>query len=207
VCGDPGKARSEAEVKSRILLFSVIAAALSSPAAGQNWAVGATYGSVNDVNDGLTLGGFKPSEYTVFVDYRFERDALLRFTYGSMYTEQSQSGQTVTISPGETATVPAAKERINSVAVDVSYLMFEGFFTSGLFAGIGGYQFKPQPMPPEFAAYQDLDEKVFGFRFGVDGDFRVGKHASVVLRFTYHNISAHPHRQFFNAAVGLEGKF
>jgi hypothetical protein len=194
-------------VKRRFLLCTLAAAALAAPAFGQAWGVGGTYGSVNDVDDSWTLDGFKPSEYTVFVDYRFERDALLRFTYGSMYTEQSQSGATVTTGSGETATVPAAKERINSVSVDVSYLMFEGFFTSGLFAGIGGYQFKPQPMPPDFSAYQDLEEKVFGFNVGVDGDFRVSKNASIVLRFTYHNVSAHPHRQFFNAAAGVVGKF
>jgi hypothetical protein len=191
----------------RFLLCLPLAAAVASPAFGQTWGVGATYGSVNNVDGSFTLDGFKPSEYTVFVDYKFERNALVRMTYGSMWTEQALAGTSVTTSSGETATVPGAKERINSISVDVSYLVFEGFFTSGLFAGIGGYQFNPQPMPPEFAAYQDPSEKVFGFNVGVDGDFRLGKYASLVLRFTYHNVSATPHRQFFNASAGLVGKF
>ena len=190
----------------RGLLCCLAAAAFAAPARPQSFGLGATYGSVNDVSHSFTLDGFKPSEYTIFFDYKMEPTTLVRLTYGSMWTAQSQAGQTVTTSAGQ-ATVPGAKERINYITADASYLFWEGFYAAGIFGGIGGYDFNPQPMPPEFAAYQDPDEKVFGFNLGVDGEFRVLKNLAVVLRFTYHNVSAHPHRQFFNADAGLVGRF
>ena len=119
-----------------------------------------------------------------------------------MWTEQAQSGTTV-----NGVYVPAAKERINYLTTDVSYQYAEGFYTGGIFGGIGGYSFKPQPMPPGSEAYQDLDERVFGFNLGVDGEFRVTQSLAVVLRMAYHNVSAHPHRQFFNADAGLVARF
>lgn len=188
------------------LLFLVAGAALASSALAQTWGLGATYGSVNNVNESFTLDGFKPSEYTFWADYRVEKKTLLRMTYGSMWTEQAQAGSTVQ-TPTGSVTVPGFKERINYLTVDVSYLLWDGFYTSGLFAGFGGYQFNPEPVPPEYAAYQDSSEKVFGWNAGVDGEFRVLKQLAIALRFTYHNISAHPHRQFFNADAGVVARF
>lgn len=190
----------------RSLLLALFGVALAAPALAQTWGLGATYGSVNDVNESFTLDGFKPSEYTVWVDYRMEKTTLLRMTYGSMWTTQALAGQTVT-TPDGPATMPGYKERINCLTVDVSYVYWEGFYTGGLFAGVGGYSFQPQPVAPEFAAYQDLDERVFGWNAGVDGEFRLAKYLAFVLRFTYHNVSAHPHRQFFNADAGLVARF
>jgi hypothetical protein len=183
----------------------VAAGALAAPALCQTsptFGVGATYGSVNDITHSLALDGFKPSEYTIFVDYKFEPEALLRLTYGSMWTSQSLSGSTI-----NGVYVPSAKEHVNYLDVDVSYQYAEGFYTGGVFGGVGGYQVKPEPVPPEFAAYADLDQKVFGFNFGVDGEFRVVEHLSIVLRVTYHNLLATPHRQFLNAAAGLVARF
>jgi len=188
------------------VLCILIGVALAVPGRAQMWGIGASYGSVNNVNDSFTLDGFKPSEVTGWLDYRMESATLLRLTYGSMWTNQALAGQTVTTSTS-TVTVPGAKERVNSMTVDVSYQVFEGFFTSGLFAGIGGYHFRPETMPPEYAAYQDENETVFGWNAGADGEFRVMNHLWIVLRLTYHNVAAHPHRQFFNAAAGLVGRF
>ena len=42
--------------------------------------------------------------------------------------------------------MPGYKERINYLTADVSYVYWEGFYTGGLFAGVGGYSFKPQPV-------------------------------------------------------------
>lgn len=189
----------------RSLACAVLGVAAAAPAISQTWGVGASYGSVNNVNDSVTLSGFKPSEYTLWVDYRMEKTTLLRMTYGSMWTPQALAGQTVETPTG--GTVPGFKERINYVTVDVSYLFWDGFYAGGLFAGVGGYGFNPQTMPAEFAGYQDLDERVFGWNAGVDGEFRVTKSLAIVLRFTYHNISAHPHRQFVNADAGLVARF
>ncbi len=168
----------------------------------QLFGIGATYGSVNDISHSFNLSGFKPSEYTVFFDYHFEHEALLRFTYGSMWTQQALVGQTI-----NGVFVPSAKEHVNYVTADASYLFGEDFYTGGIFGGIGGYQYSPDPMPEGFEAYQDPNKKYFGFNLGVDGTFRVMKHLEIVLRLTYHNISADPRRQFFNADAGLVARF
>lgn len=178
------------------------ATALARAAQSQTFGIGATYGSVNDVSNSFALEGFKPSEYTVFGDFNFEKEALLRMTYGSMWTEQSQSGQVV-----NGVFVPSAKEHVNYLTLDASYLFVESFYTAGLFGGIGGYQYKPEPMPAGFEQFQDPDAKYFGFNLGVDGEFRVTKSVGIVLRLTYHNFAAHPRRQFFNADGGLVARF
>lgn len=193
----------------RSLLLALFGAALAAPARPQTfqtWGIGATYGSVNDVSKSFTADGFKPSEYTIWVDYRMERTTLLRVTYGSMWTTQAYAGQTVETSGGS-STMPGYKERINYLTVDASYVYWYGFYTGGIFGGLGGYSFNPQPVAPEYASYQDQDERVFGWNAGVDGEFRVLKNLSVVLRLAYHNVSAHPHRQFFNADAGFVARF
>jgi hypothetical protein len=191
----------------RLLLLSALAGvALAAPARSQTFGLGATYGSVNDISHTFNFDGFKPSEYTVFFDYKLEHATLLRLTYGSMWTEQALSGSTVT-TPDGPLFIPSAKERINYLTADTSYQYAEGFYTGGIFGGIGGYSFKPEPMPEGFAQYQDLEARVFGFNLGIDGEFRVTTNLAIVLRMTYHNVAAHPHRQFLNADAGLVARF
>ncbi len=189
-------------IRKTWILGLFAAAALAQAARSQTFGIGATYGSVNDVSHSFTLEGFKPSEYTVFGDFNFEKEALLRMTYGSMWTEQSQSGQVV-----NGVFVPSAKEHVNYLTLDASYLFRESFYTAGVFGGIGGYGYDPEPMPAGFEQFQDPNQKYFGFNLGVDGEFRVTKNLGLVLRLTYHNIAAHPTRQFFNADAGLVGRF
>ena len=172
----------------------------------QMFGLGATYGSVNDVSNTFTLEGFKPSEWTVWFDYRMEPSAFLRITYGSMWTEQSLVGQTVT-TPSGPVYVPTAKEHVNYLTFDASYLYAEGFYTGGIFGGIGGYQYVPDPMPPGYEQFQDPNAKYFGFNLGVDGEFRVSRNFGIVLRLTYHYIFATPRREFFNADAGIVGRF
>jgi len=194
-------------VNWRKALFPILCGfALAAPARSQNWGVGATYGSVNNVANEFTLSGFKPSEYTIWVDYAVEKDVWLRLQYGSMWTPQAFAGQTIQ-TPTGTATVPGTKERINYFDVDVSYHFWEGFFTSGIFLGIGGYGFNPEAMPAEFVSYQGKDQTVFGLSVGVEGEFRVTKVFGAVLRLTYHTIWADPHRQFLNADAGVVARF
>lgn len=188
------------------LLAGLALAALASPVRAQMFGAGGTYGSVNDVTNTFTLDGFKPSEWTVFFDYRFEQAALLRVTYGSMWTEQALVGQTVNTPQGPVF-VPTAKEHVNYLSIDADYLYAEGFYTGGIFGGIGGYQYNPDPMPPGFEAFQDPNQKYFGFDLGVDGEFRVTKNASIVLRLTYHYLFADPRREFFNADAGFVARF
>jgi hypothetical protein len=190
----------------RGLLAWLALAALASPARAQMYGIGGTYGSVNDVTNTFTLSGFKPSEWTVFFDYRMEQAALLRLTFGSMWTQQALVGQTVNTPQGPVF-VPTAKEHVNYITVDASYLYGEGFYTGGIFGGIGGYQYNPEAMPPGYEAFQDPSQKYFGFNLGVDGEFRVAKNFGIVLRLTYHYLFADPRRQFFNADAGIVGRF
>ena len=210
---DAGNSRLEtvfAEVPlltwKRSLLFAIFGVALAAPALPQALGVGATYGSVNNVDHSFDLDGFKPSEYTLWFDYRMEKTTLLRMTYGSMWTTQALAGQTVT-TPSGPQTMPGYKERINYLTADVSYVYWEGFYTGGIFGGIGGYSVNPQPVAPEFAASQDTDQKVFGWNAGVDGEFRVTKTFAIVLRFTYHDVLADIHRHFLNADAGVVARF
>jgi hypothetical protein len=129
-----------------------------------------------------------------------------------MRTQQS-SGASVTV-PGSDGSGDSVtpirrqlKERIEYGTVGVSYLFWEGFFTSGAFAGFGGYHIRPDAVPTDFEGQRDLNESVFGWHGGVDGEFRLYKHVALVIRLTYHNISAHPHRQFVNANAGLVARF
>ena len=192
-----------------LLLAGVALAALAAApvrAQTQMFGLGGTYGSVNDVTHSFTLDGFKPSEWTVFFDYRTASTTLLRLTFGSMWTEQTLVGQTVSTPQGPVY-VPTAKEHVNYLTLDASYLYAQGFYTGGIFGGIGGYQYVPEPMPPGYEAFQDPDQKFFGLNVGVDGEFRITPNLGVVARLTYHYIFATLHRQFFNADAGFVARF
>ena len=93
------------------------------------------------------------------------------------------------------------KERISYYTLGATYLFSDGFFTSGLLGGIGGYHVKPDAPGP------DLTETVFGWHAGSEAIFQVYKNFSLVVRLTYHNVSAHPHRQFVNFDGGLVARF
>jgi hypothetical protein len=188
------------------LLACAMTAAEALPASAQRYGIGGAVGIVNDVSSDATFSGFDWGEANGWFEYRMEESTVLRLTYGSMWTQQSRSGAVVT-TPDGTVTLPELDENVNYGIVSVSYLFWEGFFTSGLFAGIGGYGIRPDPVPPEAEPYADEDETVFGWHAGADGEFQVHKQLGVLLRFTYHNVSAHPHRQFVNADAGLVFRF
>ena len=196
-------------MRNRTMLFVALCLGVASATRAQNWGAGATVGLVNDVSVNATFDGFKRSEVTVWADYKMEHNTLLRGTFGWMRTTQTNSENTVT-TPDGPLTLPLVKERVNYGIVSVSYLFWEGFYTAGVFGGIGGYHIKPdesETLDPVFDPYLDRNETVFGWHAGLDGDFRLMKHLSLVIRFTYHNASAHPHRQWVTADTGLVAKF
>lgn len=189
----------------RILLV-LACAGLAASARAQNFGLGISVGLPNDVGDEVRIDNFDHSEVTGWFDYRIEPSTLLRLTYGNMRTQQARS-QNVIETPTGPFTLPEFKERIEYGTVAVSYLFWEGFYTSGIFAGVGAYGIQPDSVAPEIAAYADEHETVFGWHAGLDGDFRLFQRLSLVLRLTYHNIAAHPHRQFLNADAGLVARF
>lgn len=197
----------------KTLLVSAAMAVLALPAGAQafgaqTFGLGGSVGLVDNVGNGVT-DGFKHSEVTGWLDYQFEKAALLRLTFGSMRTQQTYAGQTVTDPGGGFIAVPDQfKERINYGTVGVSYLWFEGFFTSGLIGGIGAYKVIPDTLPPQYAAYEDQKGTYFGFHLGTEAIFRVFKNTFIIGRLTYHQILAQPKtRQFLNADIGAEFRF
>lgn len=192
---------------SRVALAAcVLAVGLTGPALAQQFGIGGSAGFVDDISSGVEFSGFKWGEATGWFDYKMEPGTLLRLTYGSMWTEQSASRSTV-LTPSGNLTLPQMDERVGYYILSVSYLFWEGFFTSGLFAGIGGYGFRPDAVPTAVEPYADPKETVFGWHVGVDGEFRTWKNVGIVIRLTYHNVSAHPHRQFFNSDAGVVVRF
>jgi hypothetical protein len=202
-------------VRKTVLAASLLGAAVAARGVAQTvptWGIGAAAGWVNDVGNGhaFHLDRFKKSELSAWVDYKIEAKTLLRVTFGTLRTAGSNSGGNVPVdvdgSPGVLA-LPAYKERIEYGTIGASYLFFESFYTAGLFGGLGGYHVKPDMISPEALPFRDRDETVFGWHAGVDGEVRIVQHLGLVARLTYHNFSAHPHRQFFNANAGLVGRF
>ena len=185
------------------LLASLALAALALPCPAQSFGVGASVGLVNDLSRDFE---FQHSEVTGWIDYTMEKNVVLRGTYGD---DAHAAGQLRDRRhpAGRPVTLPELKERIHYGTVGVSYLFWEGFYTSGIFAGIGGYRIAPM-MPAEIANYQDDDETVFGWHVGVDGGFRVMKNlANGRAHVPQFYFSAHPHREFLNADGGLVVRF
>ena len=193
-------------IRKTLFVGAILWAVIVPLAQAQTFGVGGSVGIVNDGSVDWTLDGFKRSEVTGWFDYRFEKSSLLRFTYGSMRIKQTHSEETI-VTPDGSVTVPKMKERVGYVTIGVSYLFWEGFFTSGILAGIGGYGIRPDTVTPDVAAYADRKETVFGWHIGSEAVFRVYKNLGIVGRLTYHNVSAHPHRQLLNADAGLVARF
>jgi hypothetical protein len=192
-----------------MLIGAILLAALAPSARAQVFGVGGSVGLVNDVGDDFTLNGFKHSEVAGWVDYRFEKSSLLRLTFGSMRTRQSHGASIIVPATGDSGTpvTRALKERVEYLSLGVSYLLWEGFFTSGLFAGVGGYHIRPDAVPTDFTGLADRKETVVGWHAGSEAMFRVYKNLSLVGRLTYHNVSAHPHRQWVNVDAGVAARF
>lgn len=188
------------------LLWAALTCGAHAQNRAQNIGVGATVGLVDDITTDFSSGSFKHSDVNGWVDYRFEKSSLLRLTFGSMRIAQTHSESTVDTPDGPVA-VPLIKERVGYVTVGASYLFWEGWFTSGIFGGIGGYHFKPDEVSPPFTEFADQKQTVFGWHFGTEAIFRVYSSAGIVLRLTYHNVSATPHRQFLNANTGVVIRF
>lgn len=189
----------------RILLV-LACTGFAAAARAQSFGLGISLGLPNDVGNEVRVGNFDHSEVTGWVDYRLEPSTLLRLTYGNMRTQQARS-QSVIQTPTGPLTLPEFKERIEYGTLGVSYLFWEGFYTSGIFAGVGVYGIRPDSVAPEIEPYADDRETVFGWHAGLDGEFRLFEHLSLALRLTYHNVTAHPHRQFLNADAGFVTRF
>ena len=185
-------------------LCLVAAAVAAQGSAVDQWSIGVTYGLTNDVEGRFRLDAFTPRDITAWVDYHIDNRTLLRASYVDITTKVDRPYQNPSVPPPEP--LPTRPIGIHGVTLGTSYQVFEGFFTSGIFGGIGGYHIGPNPAP-DLAPYQDRKETVFGFHAGVDGDFRIHRHASVVVRLTFHGILSETKRWLLSSSVGFAGHF
>jgi hypothetical protein len=188
----------------RCLAFAA-ALGLAAPAVfAQDWSVGATYGLVNDVKRTFRLDNFHPRDVSAWVDYTLEPTVLLRASYVGFQTTGDNADRLLTVVEGQPPVqMPHFKVAIDAVTVAVSYSLFEGFYTSGIFAGVGGYRIRPTAPALEFAAFQDRHETAVGFHAGVDGNFRIHKNVSLIARLTFHGILSQSKRSLLSASAGV----
>lgn len=190
-------------LRIRSLAF-LAALGLAAPAAfAQEWSVGAAYGTVNDVKRTFRLDNFHPRDVSAWIDYTLEPTVLLRASYVNIQTTGDNADRLLSVTSGQPPVLmPHFKVGIDAVTVAVEYTFFEGFYTSGIFAGLGGYRIRPAAAA-DFAEFQDRRETVFGFHGGIDGNFRIHKHVSVVARLTFHGILSQSKRSLLSASAGL----
>ena len=91
--------------------------------------------------------------------------------------------------------------------VGVSYEFWEGDYTSGIFAGIGGYRIRPESAPAGFSQFSDPRETVLGWHGGVDGAFKILRPLSAVGRITVHGFRSGVRRTILTADIGLLYRF
>jgi hypothetical protein len=166
---------------------SMLAAVLglgAAPGLAQDWTLGAAWGGVNNIKSTFKLDGFQARDISAWADYQMEPHVLLRGSYENISTAR-------------------ANAPIDAGTLAVSYTFFEGFFTSGLFGGIGGYRIRPEAT----ATAAPPAETAFGFNAGVDGDFRITRNASLVIRLTYHGILSHTKQSLLVAGAGIAAHF
>lgn len=191
----------------RRLLFALIFLAMpAAPVLAQDWGVGASIGLVNDVQHRIRVGGFDPRDASAWVDFQLEDRVLLRGTMGSMKTNGSKAGQSAEVS-GSPIVLPDLNVRIHYVNVAASYQFWEGDYTSGIFAGIGGYRIDPDSVASGLERFRDPKETVFGFHAGLDGDLRVFSRLSIVGRITFHKLFTDTNRSLLTANAGAAFRF
>ena len=174
----------------------------------QTLGVGATIGVVNDISHKFEVGEFHPRDYNGWFDWEVQEKVIFRATLGRLEMKGLNAGQVVTPpSSPSSVTLPDLTNHVDYGTLGVSYEFFEGTFTSGLFAGIGGYKIIPDDVDELIANYRDPHETVFGWHAGVDGGVQIFSRLSLMLRVTYHNLRATSTRQLLTANAGLMYRF
>ncbi len=189
------------------MVLAAFTAAAVPIASAQSWGVGASVGVVNDIGRRLRLDEFKTSDYAAWVEYRLEERVTFRGTFGSLKVRAVHSGETIETPGSAPITLPDFRTRMDYVTAGIAYEFWEGDYTSGIFAGIGGYKIRPESTSQNAQPFRDPSETAFGWHVGVDGDFRVISRLSVVARLTYHNVRSETPRDILSASGGLVYRF
>jgi hypothetical protein len=194
-------------LSKRFVLIGLTAFLAAGGALAQTWGAGVTIGAVNDIEHHFHWDEFKPKDIAGSLDVEIQPKVIVRLTLGQMRAKGENAGKTFTLPSGQDVTMPDLTNDIRYGTVGVSYEYWEGTFTSGLFAGIGGYKIEPRDVPPEIANYRDLRETAFGWHVGVDGGFQVVKGLSLLLRLTFHGVLSTSERSLLSAGAGVSYRF
>jgi hypothetical protein len=170
--------------------------------------VGATIGLVNDVGGRFHVDEFKSKDVNLWADYEVQEKVLVRAMLGTLKVKGANAGKDVTlVEGGPLVTLPDLTEHIDYATIGVSYLFSEGSYTSGIFAGFGGYKVRPDSAPAEVANYRDQRETAFGWHGGVEGGMQIVTRFSFLIRLTYHNIRSESGRSLLTANAGFGYRF
>jgi hypothetical protein len=194
-------------VPRRGILLSAIALSFAPRALAQQFEIGATYGWVNDVTHEWNLGSFQAPNWEGWAAARIEEGAVTRLTFGSLRIPGSNVGAVIPQANGSSSVMPSYTDHLGFVTLDVSYLFLQGPMTCGIFAGIGGYKLSPQNVPPEFTAYEDPRQTVFGWNTGVEGYLHLYRGLAGVGRVTFHAVFTQTRRYLLEASVGAAYRF
>ncbi len=173
----------------------------------QRFGVGATIGVVNDISDKFHVDEFKPRDLNAWLDYEVQEKVIVRATLGRLRMKGLNAGQVVMPPSGSPITLPDLTNHVDYGTLGVSYEFAEGAYTSGIFAGLGGYKIIPDAVDEAIANYRDPHETVFGWHGGVDGGVQLISHLSLMIRVTYHNIRSSSGRSLLTANGGLMYRF
>ncbi len=188
--------------------FGLLILLAAAPALAQSINVGAAIGLVNDVSDRVHIDEFEPRDLNAWVDYEVQDKVVVRATLGRLRMKGVNAGRVVTpelFSPS--ITLPDLTNQVDYGTIGVSYEFVERGYTSGLFAGLGGYTIRPDAVDPSVANYRDPRETVFGWHVGVDGGVRLVSRLSLMVRLTYHNIRSSSGRSLVTANAGFAYRF
>lgn len=170
--------------------------------------VGATIGLVNDVGGRFHVDEFKSKDVNLWADYEVQEKVLVRAMLGTLKVKGANAGKDVTlVEGGPLVTLPDLTEHIDYATIGVSYLFSEGSYTSGIFAGFGGYKVRPDSAPADVANYRDQRETAFGWHGGVEGGMQIVTRLSFLIRLTYHNIRSESGRSLLTANAGFGYRF
>jgi Outer membrane protein beta-barrel domain len=187
----------------------LIAFLFAGPCLAQGLGVGATIGAVNDVGGKFHIDEFKPKDLNVWVDYETQEKVLVRATLGTLRLKGVNAGKAVSLVPGgpPVTLLPDLTNHIDYATLGVSYLFAEAGYTSGIFAGFGGYKIRPDSVANDIANYRDQPETAFGWHAGIEGGVQLVSRLSLMLRLTYHNIRSEAGRSILTANAGLGYRF
>ena len=194
----------------KVKLAGVVAFLAAGPLFAQSSTigVGATIGLVNDIGGRFHVDEFKSKDVNIWADYEVQEKVLVRAMLGTLKVKGANAGKDVTLTDGgPRVTLPDLTEHIDYATLGVSYEFSEGGYTSGIFAGFGGYKVRPDSAPAEVANYRDQRETAFGWHGGVEGGMQIVSRLSFLVRLTYHNIRSESGRSLLTANAGFGYRF